>query len=120
MRESVQADFESWKAVKRRQYFLENSREEDELATFVALTSFEPLESLSIERWQEKTQVGMDVAIIATCVAAQMSNLKYLRIMDYTYLVHLFTPQFFLLTKAISSKTATRSPSSPSQCVSPA
>ena len=52
-----QADFKSWRTVKRLQYFLENPREEDELATFVALTSFGPLESLSIEQWQEKTQV---------------------------------------------------------------
>ena len=70
------------------------------MATFVALTSFGPLESLSIERWQEQTQLGMVVAIIVACVAAQMPNLKYLRIMDYTYLVRLFTPQFFLLTKS--------------------
>ena len=119
IRESAQADFESWKGVKRLQYFLENPREEDELATFVPLTSFGPSESLSIERWQEKTQLGMDVAIIVACVAAQMSSLKYLRIMDYTYLVRLFISKSPLLTKAVSSETATKYPSSPSQCVSP-
>ena len=120
IRESAQADFESWKTVKRLQYFLENPREEDELATFGALTSFGPLESLSIERRQEKTQVRIDVAIIVACVAAQMPNLKYLRIMDYTYLVRSFIPKNLSLIKGISSETATKSPSSPSQCVSPA
>ena len=100
IRELGQADFESWESVKRLQYFSENPREEDELATFVALTSFGPLESLSIERWQEKTQAGMDVAIIVACVAAQMPNLKYLRIMDHTYLVRLFFPQNFLINKS--------------------
>ena len=58
----------------------------------------------------------MDVVIIVACVAAQMPNLKYLRIMDYTYLVRLFISKIPLLTltKAISSETATKSPSSPS------
>ena len=56
----------------------------------------------------------MEVVIIVACIAAQMPNLKYLRIMDYIYLV-----KIPLLTKAISSETATKSPSSPSQCVSP-
>ena len=120
VRELAQVDLEPWKSVKRLQYFLENPREEDELATFVALTSFGPLESLSIERWQEKTQVGMDVAIIAACVAAQMPNLKYLRIMDYTYPVRLSIHKILLLTKATSSETATKPPFSLSQCVSPA
>ena len=120
LRELARADLELWNSVKRLQYFSENPREEDELATFVALTGFGPLESLSIERWQEKTHIGMDVAIIVACVAAQMPNLKYLRIMDYTYVVCLFIPKVLLLTTAISSETAIKSPSSPSQCVSPA
>ena len=42
----------------------------------------------------------MDVAIIVACVAAQMPNLKYLRIMDHTYLVRLFFPQNFLINKS--------------------
>ena len=96
----AQADLELRKRVKRLQYLLENPREEDELATFVALTSVGPLESLSIEPCQEKTQVGMDVAIIAACVAAQMPTLKYLRIMDYTYLVRLFIPKNSLINKS--------------------
>ncbi|EDR13147.1 uncharacterized protein LACBIDRAFT_322616 [Laccaria bicolor S238N-H82] len=97
IRELAKVASEPWKSIKRLQYFLENPKEEDELATFVALTSFGPLESLSIERWQEKTQVGMDVAIIAACAAAQMPTLKYLRIMDYTCLVRLFIPSSKLL-----------------------
>ena len=46
----------------------------------------------------------MNVAIIAACVAAQTPNPKYLKIMNYTYLVRPFTPQILLLTKAISRR----------------
>ena len=67
----------------------------------------------------EKDPGRNDVAIIVACIAAQMPNLKYLRIMDYAYLVRLFISKILLLTKAISSETATKSPFSPSQCVSP-
>jgi len=56
---------------------------EDELKTLVLLVKFRSsLESLSVER--RDANLGLDITLFTSCIATQMPDLKYLRIMDYT------------------------------------
>ena len=75
----------SWYArnFERLQYELMQSTDVEELASFVALSQFKAsLKSLSMTR--REGQRGLDIAILIACVAAQLPDIKYLRIMDYT------------------------------------
>lgn len=75
----------SWykRTFQRLQLGFEHSTDVEELATFVALTQFkDTLKSLSIRR--EDGGNGLDIAVLTACVAAQLPDVKYLQIMDYT------------------------------------
>ncbi|KIJ95238.1 hypothetical protein K443DRAFT_332773 [Laccaria amethystina LaAM-08-1] len=82
VRELARMSSKPWKNLKRLQYFIKT--DEDELATFRGLSSFGPLDILSIERQEI---FHMELGFIASWVAAEVPNLKYLRIMDYTHVV---------------------------------
>jgi hypothetical protein len=80
----------SWYArnFERLQFELMQSMAVEELATFVALSQFKTsLKSLSITR--REGQHGLDIAVLIAYVAAQLPDIKYLRIMDYTTRVSL-------------------------------
>ncbi|KAF8969020.1 hypothetical protein BDZ97DRAFT_1797420 [Flammula alnicola] len=69
--------------IERLQFELLQSTDVEELATFVALTRFsDTLKSLSVLR--KDGQNGLDIAVLLACVAQQLPDLKYLRIIDYT------------------------------------
>ncbi|TFK38998.1 hypothetical protein BDQ12DRAFT_682836 [Crucibulum laeve] len=69
--------------VKHLQYHLWRSTDEDELRTFVALVPFARiLKSLSVQRTE--AAAGLDIAILVSCIAAQVPDLKYLRVLDYS------------------------------------
>ncbi|KAF8630971.1 hypothetical protein AX17_005327 [Amanita inopinata Kibby_2008] len=69
--------------VRRLQYHMPHARGEEELPTFVALTRVsQTLTSLSIVR--HGRDEGMDVAVVAACVAAQLPHLRYFRLIDNT------------------------------------
>ena len=85
VRELARTASKPWKNLKRLQYFIKT--DEDELATFTGLSSFGPLDSLSIERLEK---FHLEVGFIASWVAAEIPNLKYLRIVDYACVVRLF------------------------------
>uniref|UniRef100_A0A8H7XNT3 Uncharacterized protein n=1 Tax=Psilocybe cubensis TaxID=181762 RepID=A0A8H7XNT3_PSICU len=73
----------SWhpRKIKRLQFHLEDSTDVEELATFVALTQFSSsLKSLSIRR--RSSRHGLDLAVLTACVASQLPDIKYLRIVD--------------------------------------
>ena len=68
---------------ERLQFEFAQSTDVEELATFVALLQFKAsLKSLSITR--REGQNGLDIAVLTACVAAQLPDIKYLRIVDYT------------------------------------
>jgi len=68
---------------ERLQFEFVQSTDVEELATFVALLQFKAtLKSLSITR--REGQNGLDIAVLTACVAAQLPDIKYLRIIDYT------------------------------------
>ncbi|KAM6494068.1 hypothetical protein JOM56_010429 [Amanita muscaria] len=69
--------------VKRLQYHMAHARGIDELPTFVALARLShSLTTLSIER--HGMDEGMDVAVVAACIAAQLPHLRYFKLMDNT------------------------------------
>lgn len=69
--------------IERLQYSLIDSTDSEELSTFVALTQFsDTLKSLSIRR--KNGAEGLDIAVLIACVAAQLPDLKFLQILDYT------------------------------------
>ncbi|PPQ93084.1 hypothetical protein CVT25_003116 [Psilocybe cyanescens] len=73
----------SWhpRNIKRLQFHLEQSTDVEELSTFVALTQFNTsLKSLSIKR--KNSRHGLDIAVLTACVASQLPDIKYLRIVD--------------------------------------
>ncbi|KAF8904139.1 hypothetical protein CPB84DRAFT_1960951 [Gymnopilus junonius] len=75
----------SWykRNIQRLQFQFEQSTDVEELATFVALTQFkDSLKSLSIRR--NGSENGLDIAVLTACVAAQLPDIKYLRIMDHS------------------------------------
>jgi len=75
----------SWYArnFERLQFELVQSTDVEEMTTLVALSQFKAsLKSLSITR--RGGQHGLDFAVLIACVAAQLPDIKYLRIMDYT------------------------------------
>ena len=69
--------------VRRLQYHMAHTRGNDELPTFVALARLShSLTTLSIVR--HGLDVGMDVAVVTACIAAQLPQLRYFRLMDNT------------------------------------
>ncbi|KDR82352.1 hypothetical protein GALMADRAFT_220356 [Galerina marginata CBS 339.88] len=77
--------YPSWhkRNIKRLQFEFVQSTDVQELATFVALTQYnKSLKSLSIRRKDSRN--GLDIAVLTACVASQLPDIKYLRIMDYT------------------------------------
>ncbi|KAF8634175.1 hypothetical protein AX15_001040 [Amanita polypyramis BW_CC] len=69
--------------VKRLQYHMAHARGTDELPTFVALARLShSLTTLSIVR--HGIDEGMDVAVVAACIAAQLPQLRYFRLIDNT------------------------------------
>lgn len=69
--------------VRRLQYHMAHTRGIDELPTFVALARLShSLTTLSIVR--HGIDEGMDVAVVAACIAAQLPQLRYFRLMDNT------------------------------------
>ncbi|KAF8714202.1 hypothetical protein AX14_012882 [Amanita brunnescens Koide BX004] len=69
--------------VRRLQYHMAHTRGNDELPTFVALARLShSLTTLSIIR--HGFDVGMDVAVVTACIAAQLPQLRYFRLMDNT------------------------------------
>jgi hypothetical protein len=91
VRELARTSSKPWKNLKRLQYFIKTA--EDELLTFRGLSSFGPLDILSIEQ-QDKFR--LELGFIASWVAAEVPNLECLRIMDYTYVtVSLFHKRSF-------------------------
>ncbi|PFH53361.1 hypothetical protein AMATHDRAFT_73546 [Amanita thiersii Skay4041] len=69
--------------IRRLQYHMAHARGEEELPTFVALTRLsQTLTSLSIVR--HGRDEGMDVAVVAACIAAQLPHLRYFRLIDNT------------------------------------
>ncbi|KAK2465721.1 hypothetical protein APHAL10511_002265 [Amanita phalloides] len=69
--------------VRRLQYHMAQTRGVDELPTFVALARLShSLTTLSIVR--HGIDEGMDVAVVAACIAAQLPRLRYFRLMDNT------------------------------------
>ncbi|KIM35878.1 hypothetical protein M413DRAFT_324460 [Hebeloma cylindrosporum] len=69
--------------LERLQFELVQSTDAEELATVVALSRFKDnLKSLSIMR--REGQGGLDIMVLTACVAQQLPDIKYLRIMDYT------------------------------------
>lgn len=76
--------------VKRLQYHMAHARGADELPTFVALARLShSLTTLSIVR--HGIDEGMDVAVVAACIAAQLPQLRYFRLMDNTIKVREFS-----------------------------
>lgn len=88
LREFTRTASKPWKNLKRLQFFLKT--EEDELVTFIGISRFRFLDSLSIEL-QEK--YFLEVGFMTAWVSMEIPNLKYLRIVDYTCAVRLFISQ---------------------------
>lgn len=83
--------------IKRLQFSLIRSTDVEELATFVALAQYhDSLRSLSIKRKDSTT--GLDIAVLTACVASQLPDIKYLRILDYSTKVRVFPPFFYSIT----------------------
>ncbi|KAJ3502898.1 hypothetical protein NLJ89_g8679 [Agrocybe chaxingu] len=77
----------SWhpRRITRLEYKLDCASDVEELGTFVAVTQFaETLKSLSIYRHSTANGRGLDVAVLAACVAAQVPDIKFLQILDRT------------------------------------
>lgn len=75
--------WEQDRSLQHMQYQMSHSFDDEELSTFVTLSRFsDTLTSLSIHR--VSGGLGLDIAIVAACVAAQLPELKFFQFLDDT------------------------------------